>query len=887
MKIGIDLGTTNSALAYIDEREGEDRDFPPVHIFETPQLVAAGRSEPRRTLPSFLYLEEGQPVGLYAREQGALVPTRLVHSAKSWLSNPDVDRTAKILPWDSQETGRVLSPVEVSSKFISKFREEWERAKSLPLAEQDIVLTVPASFDEEARELTVMAARDAGIERLTLLEEPAAAFYSWIANNLAQSRKKLFDGQIVLVCDVGGGTSDFSLIRVSREGDLVDFTRTAVGTHLLLGGDNLDLTLAWLVETKLGVSISIRQRSGLRRQCSAAKEKLLNDPNLKSVEVTLLGSGSALIGKTLKTEIAREEALELALEGFLPFTERGEAPKEEKRSLFRELGLPYVSDPAITRHLNAFLEPTGQAPDAILFNGGFFIPEILQQRVADVVARWYGRRPEILENIDLDLAVARGAAYYSYVRSTGSGVLVRGGLPRTYYIGLGEAREGKVPAVCLVPRGAEEGATVEIDNEALKLVANRPVSFRLYSSLTRTEDKLGEVVEFTAGDPEIHTHAPLHAVIRFGKKAEQRLIPVKVGARLTELGTLESWCESKISDNRWRLQFELRKAVAELPAERKAAAVVSEQALQSSLDLIAAVFSPSAKPPIPPEELPAKLEQAMGLGKNSWPLSAIRQMADAFLAVCDGRKKGPAYEIRWLNLAGFCLRPGFGYPGDDFRIEQVRRLFGSGVTYGNQVQCEIDWWIFWGRVAGGLNRNQQTDIYQRLSASLLPRGNKKPQRINPALLREMWRTGASLELLPIGTKTELGEALVKRVKTGDYKESELWCLSRLGARQLLYGPINLAAPPGTVTRWVEALLIVPAAGEALASLARRTEDPTRDLAPATRETVKRKLEKLPHAERLLAVLEGEEEDDRTLGRIFGEELPSGLVLVGETEKLLP
>ena len=883
MKIGIDLGTTNSALAFIDEREAEDRDFPPVHIFETPQLVAAGRVEPRRTLPSFLFLEDGQPVGLYAREQGALVPTRLVHSAKSWLSNSDVDRTAKILPWDSQETGRVLSPVEVSARFIAKFREEWDRAKGAPLAEQDIVLTVPASFDEEARELTVMAARDAGLERLTLLEEPAAAFYSWIANNLTQSQKKLFDGQIVLVCDVGGGTSDFSLIRVSREGDLVQFTRTAVGKHLLLGGDNLDLTLVWLVETKLGVPLSIRQRSGLRRQCSAAKEKLLNNPELKSVEITVLGSGSAVIGKTLKTEIVREEALELALEGFLPFSERGEAPKDEKRSLFRELGLPYVSDAAITRHLNAFLETAGQAPDAILFNGGFFIPAILQERVADVVAHWYGRRPEILENIDLDLAVARGAAYYSYVRSTGSGVLVRGGLPRTYYIGLGEPGGDQFTAVCLVPRGTEEGAAVEIDNDALQLVANRPVSFRLFSSLTRADDKLGDLVEFPAGEPELHTHAPLHAVIRFGKKAEERLIPVKLGARLTEIGTLETWCESKISDNRWRLQFELRKTAAtsggQVSAERKAAAVVSEQALKSSLELIASVFSPSAKSPITPEELPAKLEQTMGLGKNSWPLSAIRQMADAFLAVADGRKKSPAYEIRWLNLCGFCLRPGFGYPGDDFRVEQVRRLFSSGVSYGNQVQCEIDWWIFWGRVAGGLNRNQQTDIYQRLSGFLLPRGNKKPQRINAALLREMWRTAASLELLPIGTKTELGDGLIKRVKAGDFKESELWCLSRLGARQLFYGPINLAVPPATVTKWVEALVNIPTAGEALAAMARRTEDPTRDLAPATREAVKGKLEKLPQAERLLAVLEGAEEDDRTLGRIFGEELPSGLVLV--------
>jgi hypothetical protein len=750
------------------------------------------------------------------------------------------------------------------------------------MAEQDIVLTVPASFDEEARELTVMAAEQAGLPKLTLLEEPAAAFYSWIANNLAQSRKLLYDGQIVLVCDVGGGTSDFSLIRVARQGDLVDFTRTAVGKHLLLGGDNLDLTIAWLVETKLGVPLSIRQRSGLRRQCTNAKERLLTDPNLKSVEITVLGTGSALIGKALKTEVLREEALELALDGFLPLTARGEMPKEEKRSLFRELGLPYVSDPAVTKHLNAFLESAGQAPDAILFNGGFFIPEILRQRVADAVAQWYGKRPEVFENRDLDLAVATGAAYYSYVRSTGSGVLVRGGLPRTYFIGIGDST-----AVCLVPRGAEEGATLEIDNDALQLVANKPVSFRLYSSLTRNEDKLGDVRELPALGPDLHTHAPLNAVIRFGKKAGERLIPVKLGARLTEIGTLETWCESKISENRWRLQFELRKAAMQQHAAGggKPAAVIAEQALKDALALIPAVFSPGAKSPIAPEELPAKLEQILGLGKNSWPLAAIRQLADVFLVAADGRKKSPAYEARWLNLGGFCLRPGFGFPGDDFRIELARRVYSAGIQYSNQVQCEIDWWIFWGRLAGGLNRNQQNDIYQRLSGFLLPRGGKK-QRLNNSLLREMWRTAASLELLPIGTKVELGDALARRLKAGDFRDSELWCLSRLAARELFYGPINQVVPPAAAGRWAEALLAVDFAGvgDALAAIARRTEDPTRDLAPATLSAVRRKLESLPHAERHLAVLEGiEERDDRALGRIFGEELPSGLVLANDCE----
>ena len=420
MNIGIDLGTTNSALAYIDSTD--EADYPTIHVLDVPQYVAQGRVEARRTLPSFLFLGDQEYIGVYAREQGAIVPTKSVNSAKSWLSNPAVDRTAKILPWDAQEGGRVLSPVEVSTRILKHLAEAWAKEKGSAIAEHNVTLTVPASFDEEARELTVMAAREAGIEKLTLLEEPAAAFYSWIANDLTRSQKSLFDGQTVLVCDVGGGTSDFTLIRVAREGDRIDFTRTAVGQHLLLGGDNLDLTLAWLVEAKLGKTLSIRQRSGLRRQCAAAKERLLADATLASAEITVLGGGSSLVGGTLKTEITREEVLELALDGFLPMCELADRPKEEERSPFRELGLPYVSDPAVTRHLAAFLAGAGDAvPDAILFNGGFFIPDILRQRVADVLEHWYGRRPLILDNRDLDLAVAVGAAYYSYVRATGAG----------------------------------------------------------------------------------------------------------------------------------------------------------------------------------------------------------------------------------------------------------------------------------------------------------------------------------------------------------------------------------------------------------------------------------------------------------------------------------
>src|SRR6185437_12571184 len=566
-----------------------------------------------------------------------------------------------------------------------------------------------------------------------------------------------------------------------------------------------------------------------------AKERLLADPTLPSAEITVLGGGSSLVGGTLKTEILREEVLELALDGFLPMCKLTDRPKEEERSPFRELGLPYVSDPAITRHLAAFLASAGDAvPDAILFNGGFFIPEILRQRVADVLEHWYGRRPLILDNRDLDLAVAVGAAYYSYVRSTGQGLLVRGGLPRAYFIGLGGDGD-QLRTLCLVPRGSEEGSTVEIDPGNLQLVANKPVSFRLYSSRTRTEDRPGDVVEFPREpqDGEPHLHAPLNAVLRFGKAGE-RLVPVKLGAKLTEVGTLEIWADSKETEHRWRLQFALRKAAAVQTASRPAA-VVSEEALAAAEALIPATFLETT---LAPEQLPARLEQALSLGRNSWPLAAIRKLADHMLELADGRKRSAAHELRWLNLCGFCLRPGFGFPGDDYRVEQARRVYASGLQFANQVQNEIEWWIFWGRIAGGLNRNQQTDLFQRLSPVLLPRGSKKP-RVNPSLLREMWRAAASLELLPIQTKTQLGDELVPRILSGDFVDTGLWCIARLGARKLFYGPINQVLPPAVAARWTEQLLKVAKASDAIGALARHTGDATRDLPASTLSVVRR------------------------------------------------
>jgi hypothetical protein len=384
-----------------------------------------------------------------------------------------------------------------------------------------------------------------------------------------------------------------------------------------------------------------------------------------------------------------------------------------------------------------------------------------------------------------------------------------------------------------------------------------------------------------ASDPRLH--APLHAVIRFGKGGE-RLVPVRLGARLTEVGTLETWAESKVSEHRWQLQFQLRKTAGEMTVALAAGSVVRSSAVipadtQAEAEaLIEQVFGKSSGS-VPPEQLPARLESLLGLGRSSWPLPTIRAFADKLLAQADGRRKNPPHEIRWLSLTGFCLRPGFGFPGDDFRIEQARRVYASGITFGNQVQCEIDWWIFCGRIAGGLNRNQQGDIFQRLSTTLLPK-QKRAARMNQSLYREMWRTAASLELLPQQTKTQLGDTLLGFVKKSEMLEAGVWCLSRLGARKLFSAPINLVLSPSAVSRWVETLLRLPqtpALLDAVVHMAQQTGDTARDLPPATLDLVRRTCEASPRAADLLRELAGDS-DSSSSSRIFGEELPAGFVL---------
>jgi molecular chaperone DnaK (HSP70) len=603
--IGIDLGTTNCVLAYAGAETSLTGEAD-IRIFEIPQVVSPGEVEEQALLPSCLFLpgphdvpegglllpwsreEPDGCVGEFARKRGTEIPHRLVSSAKSWLCHDGVDRTRPILPWDSPEEARRISPVDASARLLEHLRDAWnhEMAAGDPevrLEVQDLYLTVPASFDAVARELTVQAARSAGLEHLTLLEEPQAAFYAWLESQKDQWREAVEKGDSILVCDVGGGTTDFSLIVVTEEEGNLALKRVAVGDHILLGGDNMDLTLAHVVRAKLpekSRKLDAWQFRGLWHSCQAAKERLLEDSALESEPVVILGRGSSLIGGTLRTELARKEAESVLLDGFLPLCESSELPKEGARAGMREMGLPYESDPAITRHLARFLkrqarrsetEEPGSSPTAVLFNGGVMKSPLIRNRVLEALRRWEGETRDgqairELPAADLDLAVARGAAYYGLARR-GQGIRICAGTARSYYIGI-ESAMPSVPgvptplkALCVVPFGMEEGSEAAIREKEFGLVLGEPAEFRLLASTTRRKDYAGEMVE--DWDEEIDEVTTMETLLPVAE-ADQggRIIPVWLQSRVTEVGTLELWCVSREDQQRWKLEFNLREREA-------------------------------------------------------------------------------------------------------------------------------------------------------------------------------------------------------------------------------------------------------------------------------------------------------------------------------------
>ncbi len=593
--VGIDLGTTNSALAYATIPDG-DSDAPEFQVLPIEQLIGPKEVTGRNVLPSFLYLptvkeftagaldlpwakDQDRIVGTFARDHGAKVPGRLVSSAKSWLSHSGVDRRSPVLPWGAPDDVKKVSPVEASAAYLTHLRDAWNQQLGAKpgdrLEVQEVVLTVPASFDAAARDLTIEATKLAGLENVTLLEEPQAAFYAWLAAQGDSWRKKVKVGDMLLVCDVGGGTTDFTLIAVADQSGDLALTRLAVGEHILLGGDNMDLALAYAVADTLPKGIEgldLGQRIALNYACRAAKEALFADPFQAAAPVTVLGRGSKVIGGTIKAELTRATLEATLIDGFFPACARTDAPTRDRRVGLTEIGLPYASDPAITRHLARFLsrqagslhtEGGSLTPSAILFNGGVFQASELKNRVVEVLSTWAGHPVPMLEAPDLDLSVARGAAYYATVRA-GRGVRIRGGVSRSYYIGVetsGPAVPGVKPpikAVCVVPMGMEEGTQAEVPTAEFGLVVGEPAEFRFLGSTTRRDDRPGAILDRWSPE-ELQELTPLETALVTDEAApEGDIVPVRLQTNLTEVGTLELWCQSTQDPRRWKLEYNVR-----------------------------------------------------------------------------------------------------------------------------------------------------------------------------------------------------------------------------------------------------------------------------------------------------------------------------------------
>ncbi len=921
-------------------------------LFQIPQLVAAGEVARRSMLPSFLYLpgaydlppgstalpwdgERTYAVGEFAREQGALVAGRLVSSAKSWLSHTGVDRTAPILPWGAKADVPKVSPVEASARYLQHIGEAWNAVMAVTdegarFEEQLVILTVPASFDEVARELTLTAAAQAGIAHAILLEEPLAAFYAWLSTHESDWQAAMHDGQLILVCDVGGGTTDFSIIGVHTGEQGLRFNRLAVGDHLMLGGDNIDITLARHLERQLAGKagkLEAQHWHQLVAQCRKAKETLLSLPAADGemeakVDVTVVGAGSGLIAGTRKGTLAQRDVQQVILDGFFPEVPLLSPSEPVRRSGLAEFGLPYVQDPAITRHLATFWQrfpellknETGRTtiyPDFLLFNGGALIPQRLRTRLQMLVQQWFQPiagadwMPAELENPNPELAVALGAAYYGLVR-LGEGVRVGSGSPRAYYIGVDTGSqpaaqditgEPTQSAVCVAPRGSEEGFTLHLRDPQFEALTNQPVSFHMFSSSTRLGDQPGAIVQLAAA--EISQLPPIRTVLRYGRKGLAQRIPVQLAVHLTAVGTLELWCESQQSNHRWQLRFDVRQPLeaqlTDVPAadDTPVTATIAPETVANAQAIIRKTFHQSReeRKRYPSEALRKNLEESLDLPKEDWSLPLLRTVADTFLEIGDQRKLSADHEARWFNLLGFCLRPGFGDALDEWRMKEVWKLQLQGLHFARQIQNRAEWWVFWQRVAGGLTLGQQQQIYQAARAYLPSAKKQKKAKtqfggyLGAGEELEFWMMLANLEWLSPEVKTELGRELWQKWDKIKPHPKELWALSRFGARTPMYGPLDRLLPSAEAAKWVERLLALKleptnSGANALVLLARFTDDRSRDIPDALRERVAAWLAQrtgTAHFQDLLLNPAGTL-DKAEQEWMFGEALPVGLSL---------
>ena len=957
--VGIDLGTTNTVVAYsaIGAKPGRDA----IQLFDIEQLLAPGEVGARTLLPSLRYhpapgeLAPGElqlpwphsdvagvpqvATGALARQLGAQVPGRLVASAKSWLSHPHVDRSAPILPWGAADDVAKVSPVDASAGYLAYVRAAWNaRFPAHPLEQQQVVLTIPASFDDGARALTMAAARLAGLPELRLLEEPQAAFYDWLFRHRAALARELAQTRLVLVCDVGGGTTDFSLMKVELADGEPRISRIGVGNHLILGGDNMDLALAHLVETRMvasnpepGARLSAARLSQLMERCRAAKEQLLAADAPERASVTLLGAGARLVGASRSVELTRAEVERLVVDGFFPLVGADE-PAQRGRGGIVEFGLPYASDAAITRHLASFLQQHATAarqalglddpaapaiPDTLLLNGGVFRADALARRLAATLANWRGAPLRILHNDNPDVAVARGGVAYALGR-LGRAPTIGGGSPRSYFLVLDQEKVQEQTqgdqvqrAICILPRGSAQGHEIRLTERIFALRLGRPVRFHLASSIAEAGNppQLGELVDLNQGD---YLRLPPIATVlresagkdkRDDKRDDKREIPVQLATSLTEVGTLEVHCVAADSNadgdaasgRRWLLEFQLRGQGADPDAvDTSEQDSILPPRYPEALEAIERIFGGKGQQVAPKEvrQLRLHLEKLLGSREN-WHTPLLRKLFDALLQRARGRRRSAEHERVWLNLAGYCLRPGFGHPLDAWRIEQLWPLFEPGVQHHKDSQACAEWWTLWRRVSGGLDATQQLRLLDDFAFNLQAEPEQQRQR-PPTLVKgsddDMMRLGASLERIPASYKAEIGAWLLGRLdaepQPGEAIDSRrLWALGRIGARQPFHGSAHDVVPPDTVAEWLDAVLAldwkkVEPAGFAAAHMARMTGDRARDIPDALRDTILRRLAAVNAPPGWSAMVRAVVQLDlASEGRMLGEALPPGLKLI--------
>lgn len=900
--IGIDLGTTNTAAAWVAMNAS-------ARVQTVPMLQhrAPGELAPRDLLPSVVFVPHAEQwpaevlslpwnatpaaiVGDWARAQAVREPDRVVVSSKSWLAHAHIDRAAAILPWGAVGEHK-MSPVRAAMHVLAHVKgayAQWASAASSDGTarpawdDNDIIITVPASFDEAARDLTLAAAARAGLGDVILLEEPMAAFYAYLADVGTQGISR---DQVILVVDVGGGTTDFTLLRVDESGQ--GFVRVAVGEHLLLGGDNMDLALAKQIEQRWadeGKTLDALQWQSLTHGCRTAKERLLAADAPMAVPVTVSGRGSRLVGATYTAELRQTDVLALVQEGFFPLVERGALPARARTGL-SEFGLPYAADAAITKHLSAFLQ-RHQFPriDAVLFNGGAMTPAVVRERVVATLAAWQRDRPRELVSPMPDASVARGAARYGLVRH-GLIERIRGGSPRCYYVGMAEGE--RTVAACVASRGLEEGMAVRWP-EPVALVTNRPVSFRLFADTVR-QDEVGTRVAIEQTDT-LHELPPLVTVVRARGSATQ---DVTLETRLTELGALELHCVDA-SGARHRLAFSVRGgATSRAPTTdpmTAAAVAIARAAVTEGGARLAGVMR--------------ELEAAIGQRRDEWSLPLLRGLFDALIPLAPERARNADVEQRLIGLLGFCVRPGRGAAADEFRAKQVFGLHLEGPRSPKNDAVRTAYWVMLRRAAAGLTAGQQAQLSDRVQSVLLRQGNKTVERsLSATELMEQWRLVCSLEALPVVQKRKYADEIMRRIAgTASSAGSEStsssagtkgtalnkapdpqWfaLLGRIAARQPWFGSLDGVLAPSVVESYLERLLQGPREPALLsvATIARKTGDRARDIAEPMRQRVLAWLGEgadAAHARRLVEDIVPADAAEEKLA--LGDALPPGFVL---------